>query len=814
MKLNVYKESHKRSELDLGEQVQGSPGPLNFLIGRDEQCPIFLDDPRVSREHAVIIYQQQKWLLQAQAAIAPTFLNGNKIKEAELHHGDQIQIGPFTLTVAIEQTVTTDYDIKKTIHADASGTDLQGPAVSSAPATAADSDGVLAAEAGEGDLPALDAASDNPKRANHGVQQEAVTAEGDLAADENADDNASSNMESDSKADDLFGEGHLASEVQDSSSADSSSSALDGDVFGNDDGHHESEDQNALSSDGDLGDAAGQENQGTNFFGEQDFNAPTDSESGGGDLINAEKTMASPTFVDCYLEIQGNFAPYDHFQISTPEVYIGRDSQQCQIILGEDAVSAKHAVIKKSNVSLMIEDLNSANGTLLNGRRINQAPLADGDEFEIGSTKFKVHIESKFLDQELGRLMPVEAQQVKEVEEVVELSSDFNEEGAAASEESFDFKTAFKKNPRQALLQFWRTMPVKRKVIYGVVVALVILLTMPDQKNSTTSPSGDNAITEENAAAEAEAADLLKFTEEELSILGPSYLLAKELFDQGKYREAMLELEKILPILGRDRDYKQSKQLYDLAKQGLERLEELERKRQAEEEKRLREEKVATLVQKAQAAVQERNSTLAHALFDQIIQLNPENFEVPILKAEIEAWENEQARLALEKAEKEAERKRQVDALAPGKALYLQKEWYKAINSLQDFLKGKNLDEDLIKEASDMLARAKEELDTIVRPLLEKAQALVDGQDLKGAYEIFGEVLRYDPGQTIAVSQMAEIREKLDLRSRDVYRDALISESLNLFDDAKQKFQEVQQISPSDSSYYMKASRKLEHYAE
>ena len=80
--------------------------------------------------------------------------------------------------------------------------------------------------------------------------------------------------------------------------------------------------------------------------------------------------------------------------------------------------------------------------------------------------------------------------------------------------------------------------------------------------------------------------------------------------------------------------------------------------------------------------------------------------------------------------------------------------------------------------------------------------------------EIFGEVLRYDPGQTIAVSQMAEIREKLDLRSRDVYRDALISESLNLFDDAKQKFQEVQQISPSDSSYYMKASRKLEHYAE
>ncbi len=802
MKLNVYKESHKRSELDLGQQVQGSPGPLNFLIGRDPQCPIYLDDPRVSREHAVIIYQQNKWQLKAQAAIAPTYLNGNQIKEAELHHGDQIQIGPFTLAVTIAPVAQPDYQIKKTVHP----TEYEGAA---APLADNNQDASVGDAGAPGDALVTDD-SEKTFDLDPDNDMDALAAEDAAFPAKSTADSDQANESAEPGALDDSDNSDASDETNDESSSSSTSPAMESDIFSN---HNEADSAGEAENDASSS-TDGEANQGTNFFGEQDFNAPMDSE-GGGDLINAEKTMASPTFVDCYLEIRGSYAPYDHFQITAAEVFIGRDPQQCQIILGEDAVSAKHAVIKKSNVSLLLEDLNSANGTLLNGRRINQAPLADGDEFEIGTTKFKVHIESKFLDQEAGRLMPVEAQQVKEVEEVVELSSDFNEEGqAAAAEESFDFKAAFKKDPKQALLQFWRTMPPKRKIIYGAFALFIILFLLPGGDNSSSSAPEGNPNTEESAAAEAEAAEQHKFTEEELSILGPSYLLAKELFDQGKYREAMLELEKILPILGKERDYKQSKQLYDLAKQGLERLEELERKRQAEEEKKLREEKVASLVQKAQAAVQERNATLAHALFDQIIQLNPENFDVPIMKTEIEAWEKEQERLALEKAEKEAERKRQVDALAPGKALYLQKEWYKAVNSLQDFLKGKNLDEDLIKEASDMLASAKEELDNIVRPLLEKAQALVDGQDLKGAYEIFGEVLRYDPGQTIAISQMAEIREKLDLRSRDVYRDALISESLNLFDDAKQKFQEVQQISPSDSSYYMKASRKLEHYAE
>jgi hypothetical protein len=37
---------------------------------------------------------------------------------------------------------------------------------------------------------------------------------------------------------------------------------------------------------------------------------------------------------------------------------------------------------------------------------------------------------------------------------------------------------------------------------------------------------------------------------------------------------------------------------------------------------------------------------------------------------------------------------------------------------------------------------------------------------------------------------------------------------LSLYNDAKEKFQEVQQISPTDSEYYQKATDKLKDYLD
>ncbi|MCA9933469.1 MAG: FHA domain-containing protein [Ardenticatenaceae bacterium] len=69
--------------------------------------------------------------------------------------------------------------------------------------------------------------------------------------------------------------------------------------------------------------------------------------------------------------------------IDTPEFTIGRGSD-CQVILPERQVSRYHAKIWFENGRYLLEDLESKNGTHLNGGPVEgKVPLQDGDEISI-----------------------------------------------------------------------------------------------------------------------------------------------------------------------------------------------------------------------------------------------------------------------------------------------------------------------------------------------------------------------------------------------------------------------------------------------
>jgi len=52
-------------------------------------------------------------------------------------------------------------------------------------------------------------------------------------------------------------------------------------------------------------------------------------------------------------------------------------------------ISRHHAVILAGPAHTIIEDLNSTNGVLVNGRRITRQTLKDGDAVVIGKTAFR-----------------------------------------------------------------------------------------------------------------------------------------------------------------------------------------------------------------------------------------------------------------------------------------------------------------------------------------------------------------------------------------------------------------------------------------
>lgn len=74
-----------------------------------------------------------------------------------------------------------------------------------------------------------------------------------------------------------------------------------------------------------------------------------------------------------------------------PSMTIGRDPQ-CDLHLDNRALSRRHAQIEKRGAAIWVRDLNSQNGTYVNGSRINE-PLAlnGGDVVEVG--RYHVRIE-------------------------------------------------------------------------------------------------------------------------------------------------------------------------------------------------------------------------------------------------------------------------------------------------------------------------------------------------------------------------------------------------------------------------------------
>ncbi len=64
-------------------------------------------------------------------------------------------------------------------------------------------------------------------------------------------------------------------------------------------------------------------------------------------------------------------------------------SDSCDVQLDEPGVSARHAEISLiDGQSLLLKDLDSGSGTLLNGEAVNEVILASGDEIRIGTCRW------------------------------------------------------------------------------------------------------------------------------------------------------------------------------------------------------------------------------------------------------------------------------------------------------------------------------------------------------------------------------------------------------------------------------------------
>lgn len=780
MKLTVLKNNNPISEA-VWPDTEVDEG-FEAYVGRSEDCHVLIDDPLVSRHHLVLRFDKQAWHLEKLAQVSLITVNGQVVQTSiVVHEGDLVAFPPYAIL------------LEKLPHSSVS------PVAQTLPTSQTASVSLPTQTGFQDDIPSpaeMEATVFIPPETTKSVSPKVSEKTQELVEDILSDDAPTENLEA------MPGE-----------ETPQPTDELGGMDFGNEEQVIGSDEKSGETQAGDS--SSTDFNSGGEGFSEDSTQA--DIDSGGGDSGegggDSESTRVFQKFASYDLLLFGEFAPYDRYSIDKPEIYIGRDAKKCQIVLNDSEVSSVHAVLRKNLVSMTLEDLNSSNGTLLNGQRINKSEITNGDEFIIGSTTFTVQVSSDLLEAEEDRLMPVEEGQVIEQVEEVEEEVPMGQMGEGG--EGIDFNATGDQPQEKSFIKRIMKDPKKKRIamIVGGLLLVVMLLDDGSETPKKKPKEPEKAAKVDKPVdpnAKPEPAKK-KLSPEEIRALEAKYKIAESYVKDKKLDEALAELEQILAI---DPDYANAKTLFTYVQAQNEKFKkEQERLKQEEARAKIREE-IKAMVTEAKEAVAQRNVPRAEQLFSKILEKDPENMDVNPLKQELERWQAEEKAKAEAEARKKAERARMVDALAPGKKHYLAREWYKAILKLETFMEIKQMDEDLIKEGSDMLADAKAQLASEVAPLLGKARSLKEGQDLKGAYEAFLLVLEIDPTNAEGLNEVQSIKEILDTRSKKVYREAIISESLSLFGDAKEKFQEVQQISPTDSEYYKKATEKLKNYLE
>ena len=71
---------------------------------------------------------------------------------------------------------------------------------------------------------------------------------------------------------------------------------------------------------------------------------------------------------------------------------IGRDRYN-QLVLSHKKISRHHARIRLHNNVVIVEDRQSRNGVSVNGRKIAESPLQDGDALQLGPFTFQFSVE-------------------------------------------------------------------------------------------------------------------------------------------------------------------------------------------------------------------------------------------------------------------------------------------------------------------------------------------------------------------------------------------------------------------------------------
>ncbi len=478
----------------------------------------------------------------------------------------------------------------------------------------------------------------------------------------------------------------------------------------------------------------------------------------------------------------------------------GRDSI-AQIQLDDKKASRQHFSIEKVGEQFFIKDLQSANGTLLNGQELaahDGREIKSGDIVTVNQLTMIFELRDLSFSEKLKDL-PLQAYSGPLIlsSQEWDLAGDSHMPQARLATEQLAHVTgSVQKVENSSEPQKQNTL--RTALMAGVAFTLIAYIIFAQKP----------------APPPTVAADIKGFealSPEEKKFVVDSYNSSQSYYQEGRIQNALTQLSyihKTLPF------YKDSRELESKlleAQETLRQKEFIAQQRREQEETRLKVQNIIADCQERYRSSVDVNAT--KSCLNEATQLDPDHPDIQSLVAAVEMRFNQTVEAEKKKKEFAEGVARGHEMFVRAKNLLLNRDYHEAISAFSAHLNSNFPDPDHLKGISKRnVASIEQQIQTQKRTHMGRAQSLQGSGNLRDAILAAEQAKVIDPYDYSIANFIEQSKRQLEAKMKPLYEESVIEERFGNFEICKKKWKEIVALDIPTGEYYLKAKRKLQQY--
>lgn len=475
--------------------------------------------------------------------------------------------------------------------------------------------------------------------------------------------------------------------------------------------------------------------------------------------------------------------------------WIGGRETSCALFLDDSTFSRQHFEISYQGGAYLVKDLESSNGTRLNGQPLptdSWTTMVSGDVLTVAEWTLQFELRDSQFDQQVADLpsefrspMVYQSQERAAPAPMREIPTPYYSPPVGVVSGSTDSKNT----------------NFVRIAIGALVVLGALFYVFDDQKSA---PVAENSRPTEKSAFE-------KLKPEQQQYVRDTYRLADRLFKEGRYEMARQEITKIHQLVP---FYEESKNLEKLADVAIQTVIEQKRAEAREQELADMENKIQSTVAQCQKLVTRNvDSKKVEDCLSPIIVLNPEHPAITGLKARVDQVIADRMAAQEERAEYQSLVRRQNGLYASAEKINKSGNPLEAIKAYGKVVSSRLPDPQNLKgKAERQIASIQQKLADQQSKLEAEADTAFKNGDLKNAIQKIKKALAINPENEVLRGRMSSMLGELKKQMQTLYQEGVLEESVGEVETAKAKWKKIVESSLPEEDYYKKARSKLKKY--